>query len=301
MSISISIIIPTYNRAHLIGRAINSIQRQSSAVWELIVVDDGSTDSTEEFLSQFLSDKRIKYYKKHNSGAAESRNVGVEKATNSLITFLDSDDEADPFWLEKMTDTLLRDQASVVCCGLQRFSHSGESLGIDMPEGMAPLFENIRGRFTNGGVFLMYRKIFLAIGGFDSQLKSGQHTEMSYRLIPYLIEHNLKIVNIMEPLIKVHVHEGPRIRYNYNAIFQGSTRTLMKHEKLFKKDRQRYINYLSVAGVCGVRTKRYTEAKSYFLKALKQNPYRLRYWLRWLVSYVPGLRDQIWKSEIRNT
>ena len=148
---------------------------------------------------------------------------------------------------------------------------------------------------------MMYREIFLAIGGFDPQLKSGQHTEMSYRLIPYLNEHNLKIANIMEPLIRVHVHEGPRIRYNYNAIFEGSTRTLFKHEELFKKDRQRLINYLSVAGVSGVRTKRYKEAKNYFLRALKQNPYRLRYWFRWLVSYVPGLRDQIWRSEVRNS
>lgn len=301
MSVSISIIIPTYNRVHLIGRAIKSILMQSFATWELIVVDDGSTDHTEEFITQYSSDKRIKYYKKHNSGAAESRNTGVEKATNNLITFLDSDDEADPLWLEKMTDTLLENQASVVCCGLERFNQSGKSLGIGMPESMEPLFKNFQGRFTNGGVFLMYRKIFLAIGGFDSELKSGQHTEMSYRLIPYLIEHQLRIANIMEPLIKVHVHEGPRIRYNSNAIFEGSTRTLSKHEQLFKNDRQRYINYLSVAGVSGVRTKRYDEAKRYFWKALKQDPYRLRYWFRWFISYIPGLRDQIWKSEIKNS
>jgi tetratricopeptide (TPR) repeat protein len=162
---------------------------------------------------------------------------------------------------------------------------------------MEPLFKNFQGRFTNGGVFLMYRKIFQAIGGFDSELKSGQHTEMSYRLIPYLIENQLKIANIMEPLIKVHVHDGPRIRYNANAIFEGSTRTLLKHGELFKKDRQRYINYLSVAGVSGVRTKRYEEAKRYFQKALEQNPYRVRYWFRWMISCIPGLRDKVWRNQ----
>ncbi len=298
---SISIVIPTYNRAQLIGRAIRSVQNQSFANWELIIVDDGSTDNTKDILKNFLTDTRIRYYGKDNSGAAHSRNVGVQMASNALITFLDSDDEADPLWLEKMNNALQRDGASVVCCGLERFNQSGKSLGISLPESMEPLFKGFRGRFTNGGVFLMYRKIFQAIGGFDSELKSGQHTEMSYRLIPYLIKHQLKITNITEPLIKVHIHQGPRIRYNAGAIFEGSTRTLSKHRELFKSDKQRYINYLSVAGVSGVRTKRYNEAKSYFRTAVKEDPLQIRYWARWFVSYIPGLRDLVWRSEIKNS
>jgi glycosyltransferase involved in cell wall biosynthesis len=61
-----------------------------------------------------LADDRIKYFKKRNSGAADSRNVGVQMASNALVTFLDSDDEADPLWLEKMNGGLQTTGAAVV-------------------------------------------------------------------------------------------------------------------------------------------------------------------------------------------
>jgi len=283
----------------LIPRAIRSIIAQTSKDWELIVVDDGSTDSTEAVVSQFLQDKRIKYYKKNNSGAAESRNLGVEKASGELITFLDSDDEAENNWLENMTRPFDDKGVAVVCCGLRRFDHNGNLLGTDMPYSMAPMFENVKGRFSHGGVYMMYRSIFLAIDGFDPLLKSGQHTEMSLRLIPFLFEQRKKIENLEKPLIRAHVHDGPRIRYNHHAIFEGTMRALQKHEALFRRDKRQYINYLSVAGVCGVKTKHYSEAKSYFFQALKQKPFQPQLVFRWAVSLVPVLRDYVWKQHSR--
>src|SRR5688572_15780741 len=98
----VSIVIPTYNRAHLISRAIASVINQTFGEWELIIADDGSTDNTQEVVKGFLHDSRIRYYKKGNSGAAESRNAGVKIASGNYVSFLDSDDEADPFWMEKM-------------------------------------------------------------------------------------------------------------------------------------------------------------------------------------------------------
>jgi glycosyltransferase involved in cell wall biosynthesis len=295
-----SIVIPTYNRAHLIGRAIQSIVAQSSQDWELIVVDDGSTDNTEMVVAEFLSDQRIKYYRKKNSGAAETRNVGAAKANGDLITFLDSDDEADAYWLEKMTCPFDDKDVAVVCCGVRRLDNRGNTLGTDMPFSMEPMFADVKGRFTHGGVYLMYRSAFLAIGGFDPLLKSGQHTEMSLRLIPYLFNQKQKIKNLEEALIRAHVHDGPRIRYNLNAIFEGSRRMLLKHEELFKRDKKQYINYLSVAGVTGVKTKHYSEAKNYFLKALKQKPFSFLLAIRWAVSNIPIVRDHVWKKGSKN-
>lgn len=295
-----SIIIPTYNRAHLISRAIDSVLRQTLSTWELIIVDDGSTDNTYEVLQRYLSDPRIKYFKKANSGAAESRNFGVNKTTQRYITFLDSDDEAEPSWLEKMMEAALNNDAAVVCCGLSKFDNEGREVGIAMPYNMAPMFDNAEGRFTNGGVFLMLREIFIEIGGFDVELRSGQHTELSMRLVPYLKKHNLKIFNIFEPLIKVHVHEGPRIRYNADALYLGTTRTLAKHEELFMRDRRKYVDYLQLAGVNGVRTKRYNEAKKYFWRAVQLDQYKPRLWIRWIISNIPILRDRIWQTTIRN-
>lgn len=86
-----SIIIPTYNRANLIAGAIKSVLDQSFSKFELIIVDDGSTDNTEEVVRSF-SDIRIRYYKKINEERAVARNFGINKANGEYITFLDSDD-----------------------------------------------------------------------------------------------------------------------------------------------------------------------------------------------------------------
>ena len=89
----VSIIMPSYNTASYIAEAINSVQNQTYTNWELIIVDDCSTDSTDDIVKKYLTDKRIKYFKKDsNSGAAISRNIALKKASGKWIAFLDSDD-----------------------------------------------------------------------------------------------------------------------------------------------------------------------------------------------------------------
>ncbi|MFY0607970.1 MAG: glycosyltransferase family 2 protein [Cyclobacteriaceae bacterium] len=95
-----SVIIPTYNRADRLGNAIASICAQTEKNWELIIVDDGSTDHTEKVVSQFSNDQ-IKYYYKKNEERAIARNFGISKAKGSYITFLDSDDELYPHCLKE--------------------------------------------------------------------------------------------------------------------------------------------------------------------------------------------------------
>ncbi|SKC77243.1 glycosyltransferase family 2 protein [Ohtaekwangia koreensis] len=89
--ILISVVIPTYNRAGYIGDTIQSVLKQQYTNFELIIVDDGSTDNTEAVVFSFKDD-RIKYFKKSNAERAAARNFGVQKANGSYITFLDSDD-----------------------------------------------------------------------------------------------------------------------------------------------------------------------------------------------------------------
>ena len=89
----ISFIIPTYNSANTIKRAVDSILDQNTNLeYEIIVVDDGSTDNTEEVLKCYEDVERIKYFKKENSGVADTRNYGVKMATGEYIIFVDSDD-----------------------------------------------------------------------------------------------------------------------------------------------------------------------------------------------------------------
>lgn len=93
----ISIIVPTYNRSTVIIRAIDSVLNQIHQNFELIVVDDGSTDGTFELLNNHYKDPRIVYLRQENKGVSAARNVGIDKSTSEWIAFLDSDDE----WLPK--------------------------------------------------------------------------------------------------------------------------------------------------------------------------------------------------------
>lgn len=90
-----SVIIPTYNRKDLLLRSINSVINQTLPNWELIIIDDGSTDHTSELVKSIISsEKRIKYVQLDvNRGVANARNVGVSLASNPYVCFLDSDDE----------------------------------------------------------------------------------------------------------------------------------------------------------------------------------------------------------------
>jgi glycosyltransferase involved in cell wall biosynthesis len=97
-----SIIIPTYNREEFIANTIQSIISQTYLNWELLVVDDGSTDNTKEKIIPFLNDKRIKYIYQNNSERSIARNNGVKKAIGEYICFVDSDEKLDPHHLEKV-------------------------------------------------------------------------------------------------------------------------------------------------------------------------------------------------------
>lgn len=98
----VSIIMPSYNTGKYIAETIDSVLAQTYKNWELIIVDDCSTDNTDKVVEGFLTDKRIKYLKnKHNSGAAVSRNRALRKAKGKWIAFLDSDDIWVPEKLKK--------------------------------------------------------------------------------------------------------------------------------------------------------------------------------------------------------
>jgi glycosyltransferase involved in cell wall biosynthesis len=101
MSAFFSIIMPTYNRAHLIGKAIESVLAQTFTGWELIVVDDGSTDNTRAVVASY-NDPRIHYVYQQNAERSAARNKGISHARGQYICFLDSDDYYLPDRLEKL-------------------------------------------------------------------------------------------------------------------------------------------------------------------------------------------------------
>jgi glycosyltransferase involved in cell wall biosynthesis len=100
----VSVIIPTYNRAHLIGETLDSVLAQTYQNWECIIVDDGSKDNTDEVVGKYVKkDSRFKYYhrpEEHLPGGNGARNYGIIKSEGDFINFLDSDDYLHAFTLE---------------------------------------------------------------------------------------------------------------------------------------------------------------------------------------------------------
>ncbi len=103
MGPTVSIVMPAYNVSSYIAASINSVQGQTYTDWELIIINDGSTDDTEDIVMSFASqDQRIVYYRQTNQGAAASRNEGLRLAQGELIAFLDADDLWQTTFLEEM-------------------------------------------------------------------------------------------------------------------------------------------------------------------------------------------------------
>lgn len=89
----ISVVVPCYNYGHLIADTIRSVQQQTYTDWELIIVDDGSTDNTAEIVHEFINqDKRIQFYQQQNAGPSAARNFALKQAKGEYIQFLDADD-----------------------------------------------------------------------------------------------------------------------------------------------------------------------------------------------------------------
>ena len=113
----VSIVIPVYNVEQYLRRCIDSVLRQSYTDYEMILVDDGSTDTSGQICDEYSGDSRIHVIHKANEGAGAARNTGIEIATGDYITFIDSDDYIAGCYLEKMVRTAEQTGSDIVQCG----------------------------------------------------------------------------------------------------------------------------------------------------------------------------------------
>src|SRR3990167_7677066 len=114
----VSVVMPTRNHGHLIPNAINSILNQTIKDWELIIVDDGSTDNTKEMVRPFLNDSRIRFYISAQNGLVAARNKGNELTRADVIALQDSDDLSLPDRLEKSLNAMKQTGADIVYHGI---------------------------------------------------------------------------------------------------------------------------------------------------------------------------------------
>jgi glycosyltransferase involved in cell wall biosynthesis len=162
---------------------------QSFADWELIIIDDGSTDNTFDSIKKYLSDKRISNYYQNNSGAASARNYGLEKASGKFVTILDSDDHYKEEHLQTRHEILQNNPAIDVL-------HGGcEIIGSELVPDINNTSKMIHLKDCYiGGTFFIKKEILKKVGGFPI-VSYGE----DYLLMKKLLELNLNILKVDAP------------------------------------------------------------------------------------------------------
>lgn len=187
----VSVIIPTFNRAHLIGQAIGSVLDQNYPSLEIIVVDDGSTDETEAVVSRF---KQVRLLRQKNAGPSSARNRGICFSTGEIIMFLDSDDCWMPSKVRRQIDLLNTAGPNVPCCVANAVLH--EPKGRDrLSFNVAELHPGLtQGIWTNPAEvlatrFLLFNQVaavrrgpLLRTGGFEESLRLLEDWDLALRL-----------------------------------------------------------------------------------------------------------------------
>lgn len=192
----ISVITPTYNRSWIISQAINSVLTQNYKDFELILIDDGSTDSTQEIISR-IKDPRLIYLKHdHNQGQSAARNLGLQHAKSELITYLDSDNVWFPNFLsvmlEELTDSysLAYSNQNVLLMGGTK--DNLKVLGRQMRCNPYNPAQMLLGNFIDINSVIHRKSIIDLIGNFDESLKSLEDYDFFARLViktPFKVKH----------------------------------------------------------------------------------------------------------------
>lgn len=190
----VSIIIPAYNRAHLIGETLDSLLEQTYSHWECIIVDDGSTDNTASFINDYIKkDNRIQYHQRpvnRKKGANSCRNYGFELSKGQYIKWFDSDDIMHPDFLEKQVEVLEHDK-ELDFCVCQSLTFYENSCKIDYNRANRnPKESLILSYLVKNHYFLtaapLWRTFFLKGKDlFDEELSDSHESDFHFRMLMY--------------------------------------------------------------------------------------------------------------------
>ncbi|HMK27957.1 MAG TPA: glycosyltransferase family 2 protein [Chitinophagaceae bacterium] len=214
----VSIIMPTYNRSGLIMETIESIRDQTYSNWELVIVDDGSDDNTEEIIAQ-LKDERIQFHKAGRTGiGGRIKNIGLRMAKGELIAFIDSDDLWATTKLEKQIEALKQyPEAGFCLTGGYNFREPGkpEAFFYKQTEGIK--YDNIFLSFFESGLAiftqaLMLRRECLAVSGYFQDTRSFVDGDLDFMI---KLARNFKAIILYEPLLFRRLHDANLTTLNW--------------------------------------------------------------------------------------
>lgn len=208
----ISIVTPVFNRVHIIQPTIESLREQTYVNWELLIVDDGSTDNISDFIpDNYGSDSRIRFIKRDREpkSASTCRNIGIENATGDYVIFLDSDDLLESFCLEQRAQVMINNPSLNFAVFRFRYLNAeGRYIENDYNNGKDPLINFLTNKSYWNVTCPIWEKSFLIkIGGFNQNFLRYQDIEMHIRAITtpnvnYKIFFELQPDSIVIPSIK---------------------------------------------------------------------------------------------------
>jgi glycosyltransferase involved in cell wall biosynthesis len=244
----VSIIIPTYNRAHLIPRAIQSVLDQTHSDWELIIVDDGSIDNTSEVVAGFVHiDNRVKYFPQtQNRGGNFCRNFGIEKAQGDFICFLDSDDYFDVKKLSLQVQKFEEEPSLDIVVGNTRIESGKERFKFHSRE-IKPS-QNLAKEFIRKDISWpicapLFKLSFIRqFEGFDEGLSSSQDFDFFARIV--LANPKVAYVDeILATVINIYVSKTDvKVRHARNAVRNMKNRIWVR----FRLSRDVWVSRLSL-------------------------------------------------------
>ncbi len=254
----ISVVIPAFNCEKTIEKTIDSVLKQTLQGIEIILVDDGSTDNTENICKKyFFLKESFRYFKRKNSGCAAARNFGVEKATGKYIVFLDSDDWVDSRLYENMYRKAETEKLDIVLCGIkkmdenlqelatvtvEKFSHLKDYLDTDAEWFPSPCNKLYRKNIFNDSSFkfleniacgedmLFNFKIFSQVLENSMDLKIGVEKEFYYYYfmnttsISNNYKNRLDIYDVIDEMIKFSKNKNI-----YEAVFSEIEKSYKFH------------------------------------------------------------------------
>jgi glycosyltransferase involved in cell wall biosynthesis len=260
-----SVIIPTLNRARELPVAIRSVLGQTGTDFELIIVDDGSTDDTESVVAAF-ADPRVRYHRQPQSGVSIARNAGAAAASGELLVFLDSDDELLPGALARFGEAARANGWDVIAASRVAVSADRRDWRTRVP----------RGLWFLPGAFAVTREVFLAVGGYDAQLRFGENTELNWRVKNWVADKGRGIGLVEEPAV-VRYSQATR---EYDVARYESARWILEHpDRVLEGEsagaahpRRRRSAYAAIVAVNAAKVGRRPEAVRYAAGAIANDP-----------------------------
>ncbi len=219
--ILVSVIMPTYNRESFIVEAVNSIIHQTHKNWELIIIDDNSSDNTEKIIKQIkLTESRIIYHKLNNNmGASHARNIGMDIARGDFITFLDSDDEYLPDKIQRQLRLFLinkNNNLGIVSCGAIDY-RDGKEYNRRLPKYKENYYKSLLSKEKHIGAgtpFLMIKSEVFTKEKilFDPKMPAMQDWDFVLRVV-----NKFNFAFVKEYLVIVNHHNNERVYNSSNA------------------------------------------------------------------------------------